>query len=66
MNLWPVEHFFPRFFPDQHWSALIWKKTGEKVFNWSEDHFYQSELLQNPYISDLVLFGINVKIWRHI
>ena len=35
MHLWPVEHFFLRFFLDQ---KLIWKKTEEKVFNWSEVH----------------------------
>ena len=52
MNLWPVEHFFPCFFPDQCWSVLIWKKKrGTKVFNWSEVHFYRSNFLRNPYFN---------------
>ena len=31
-NLWPVEHFCPPFFPDQHWSGadLEKKNGGEK------------------------------------
>ena len=37
VNLWPVEHFCPP------------KKTGDKVFNWPEVHFYGSNFLQNPY-----------------
>ena len=30
MNLWPVEHFFPRFFPDQHWISTDLEKNGGK------------------------------------
>ena len=48
MNLWPVEHFCPPFFPDQCWSG---KKRRTKVFNWSEVHFYRSNFLQNPYFN---------------
>ena len=50
MRLWPVEHFWLTFFPDQHWL----EKSEPKVFNWSEVHFYQSNFLQNPYFSSLV------------
>ena len=35
-------------------SALIWKKRGTKVFDWSEVHFYRSNFLQNPYFSRLI------------
>ena len=33
MKLWPVEHFWLTFFPDQH------RFSEPKVFNWSEFHF---------------------------
>ena len=34
--------FSPVFFQISTESALIWKKQGEKVFNWSEVHFFGS------------------------
>ena len=39
MNLWPVEHFCTQFFFQI--SADL-EKTGDKMFNWSEVHFYWS------------------------
>ena len=48
MNLWPVEYFFPHFL-----TGLLCdqSKSEEKVFNWSEVHLYQSNILQNPYFN---------------
>ena len=39
MKLWPVEHFWLTFFPDQHWICADLEKSEPKVFNWSEFHF---------------------------
>ena len=30
---------------------VIWPKSKEKVFNWSEVHLYRSNFLQHPYFS---------------
>ena len=49
LTSWPL--LSSLFFPDQQWSALIWKKLRTKVFNWSEVHLYRSNFLQNPYFS---------------
>ena len=57
MNLWPVEHYCPHLFSR---SALIWTKSEEKVFNWSEVHFYRSSFLQNPYFSRKMTYVTSV------
>ena len=31
-------------------SVQIWGKMKKKGFNWSEDHLYRSNFLQNPYL----------------
>ena len=42
---WTSDQFTEHFFS---WSALIWTKNEEKMFNRSEVRFYLSNLLQNP------------------
>ena len=65
MQLWPVEHFWLTFFSR---SALIWKKSDPKVFNWSELHLsevtsYKIHILVRRYIRDKVKEAID-KILR--
>ena len=43
-----------------HQSALIWKKTGEKVFNWSEVHFFASTSYEIHALDDILFI-----IWDH-
>ena len=44
MIFWPVEHFCPHFFPDQHWSG---QKVRKKGFNWSKVRLNRSNFLAN-------------------
>ena len=65
MNLWPVEHFFPRFFPDQHWSALIWKKTGDKSVQLVRGSFLSKYFLQNSYFKcDQIFLGFFLDFFK--
>ena len=47
-----VKHTMRRNLLNQYWSG---QKVRKKVFNWSEVHFYQSNFLQNPYLSKNLL-----------
>ena len=52
LNLRPVEHFFPHFFPDQHW----------KVFNWSWVRSYRGNFLQNLYFRNWNVLTYSMEI----
>ena len=41
MNLWPVEHFFPLFFPDQHWISTDLEKNGGKSVQLVRGSFFR-------------------------
>jgi hypothetical protein len=38
------------------------QKVRKKVFNWSEVHLYQSNLLKNPYFNNVLIFEENQKV----
>ena len=49
MKLWPVEHFWLTFFPDQHWSGADLEKKWAKSVQLVRVSFFRSDFLQNPY-----------------
>ena len=54
MKLWPVApffHFFYHFWLGATANPTKSDKKNEKRGNWSEFHFFRSDLLQNPYFS---------------
>ena len=55
MKLWPVEHFWLTFFPDQHWSAADLEKKWAKSVQLVRVSFFRSDFLQNPYFSRTTL-----------
>ena len=51
MKLWPVEHFWLTFFPDQHWICAALEKKWAKSVQLVKVSFFRSDFLQNPYFS---------------
>ena len=52
MKLWPVEHFWLTFFPDQHWISTDLEKKWAKNVQLVRVSFFWSDFLQNPYFKD--------------
>ena len=55
MKLWPVEHFWLTFFPDQHWICADLEKKWAKSVKLVRDPFFRSDFLQNPYFRKKLL-----------
>ena len=53
MKLWPVEHFWLTFFPDQDRFSADLEKKGAKNVQLVRGSFFLSDFLQNPYFSDI-------------
>ena len=51
MKLWPVEHFWLTFFPDQHRFSADLEKKWVKSFQLVRVSFFLSDFLQNPYFN---------------
>ena len=51
MKLWPVEHFWLTFFPDQHRFSADLEKKWAKSVQLVRVSFFLSDFLQNPYFS---------------
>ena len=49
MKLWPVEHFWLTFFPDQHWICADLERKWAKSVQLVRVSFFWSDCLQNPY-----------------
>ena len=49
MKLWPVEHFWLTFFPDQCWFSADLEKKWAKSVQLVRVSFFRSDFLQNPY-----------------
>ena len=60
MTLWPVEHFWLTFFPDQHWiCANLEKKVSQKCSTaLVRVSFFRSDFLQNPYFNNQLVQNI--------
>ena len=55
MKLWPVEHFWLTFFPDQHWICADLEKKWAKSVQLVRVSFFRSDFLQNPYFKNWIL-----------
>ena len=53
MKLWPVEHFWHTFFPDQHWICADLEKKWAKSVQLVRVSFFGSDFLQNPYFNGI-------------
>ena len=51
MKLWPVEHFWLTFFPDQLQISADLEKKWAKSVQLVRVSFFWSDFLQNPYFS---------------
>ena len=69
MKLWPVEHFWLTFFPNQCWfsadSVLIWKKISQKCatgqsFIWTEVTSYKIHILKDRVDDQTIHFTENL------
>ena len=61
MKLWPVEHFWLTFFPDQHWISTDLEKKWAKSVQLVRVSFFRSDFLQNPYFSEMLQ---NLPFWN--